>query len=283
MPDNNPSSWTAASGRLAAAQEAAAAAKERLTAAAREGFDDYPPPGKSGQIAFGCYPYKQDPAPYIRTLQTDLANFYYWSGNFLYDWIFFNCNWHPILGMLLCHPHHPWTKVERLKMFIISTALTMAPAIAISDKVESSFPEKEVELKKNMTMTFTILFVTIPDIIIGVVLYQISIASTRCPTNGCICCLETVSKFCMNCSLVIGAVACLIAFFQLKDHPNHFVDAIKPLAMGKLYSAVTWFPLWFLLPCGLGFCCQWRTEKKAEEEKAAKMLNNNNNVEGGAE
>jgi len=272
MGDNNPnnqSSWAdAASNRWAGAKEKASGLAAQAKEFATHGRGPYPEPGgKGAQMKYGCQDYAEPPDDYIVTLEWDLANTYYWSGHFCQDWIFFVCQWHPLLGILLCHPYHPWTKADRLKMFIISTALTMIPAIAVSKWVANNLPEDNEAARKTATKIGTLLFVTIPDIIIGVVLYQLSIANTRCPVCSC---WESISKFCNNCFLCIGLTSCGISYLMLKDHPNDLLEALKPLAYGKGYSLATWFPIWYLLPC-VGYWLVWRGER-LEAEKA---LNNN--------
>jgi len=232
------------------------------------GRSPYPdPPGKAGQMKYGCQPYEVEPSDYIITLENDLANSYHWSGNFWEDYIFFVCQWHPLIGILACHPYHPWSKLERLKMFVISTAVSMVPAILVAKRVEDSFPEDADELKKSATLFFTLIFVTLPDIIVGVVLYQLSIANTRCPLCTC---WVTINKCCSNGFLCIAIAACGLSYYILQDtHPDEILGALKPLGKGKLYSLGTWFPIWFVLPC-VGFCLVWRGEH-------SEALKNNNN------
>lgn len=265
---NNPGWRDAANKKWDAASQRAQEMKEQAAEFAHRGRDPYPdPPGKAGQMKYGCQPYDEEPTNYLVTLEYDLANSYYWSGNFCQDFVFFVCQWHPLIGIFASHPYHPWTKLERLKMFVTSTALTMVPAIAISKWVENNMPEDAEAAKKWTRLLLTLILVTLPDVIIGVVLYQLSIATTRCPL--CSCGLwQCLHKFCSNCSLII-ALACLaVSYWQLKDHPNEALEALEPLYMGKLYSLGTWFPIWFLLPC-VGYLLVWRGERAA--------VNNTNN------
>lgn len=237
--------------------------KDRFT----EGRGDYPEPGKSGQIACGCDGKEEEKADYIHTLKNDLANTYLWSGNFLKDYFFFIANWHPLLGIFVCHPNHPWGKRERLQMFLISLFLTMPMSVYLGMQAQINHWEKG-----GPTLTIsTLLLVTLPDVIIGVLLYQLSIADTRCP--ACAGCWDVINKFCMNCFCLIGIISSGFCYLQLKSAPAsvHWVKAFHPLVMGKVYSYVTWFPIWFVLPC-MGFAHVWYMENKAlkkEEEGQA--------------
>merc|ERR1711879_537111 len=60
-----------------------------------------------------------------------MGNSYYWTGVPGYDYWFYVCNWHPLLGIFFCHPNHPWSKSLRLLMFFASLAITMVPAAYI--------------------------------------------------------------------------------------------------------------------------------------------------------
>merc|ERR1719464_2229664 len=55
-------------------------------------------------IVFGCGSGVSAEEPYYNRLRSDLANSYYWSGNMGMDYVFFCCQWHPILGILFSHP-----------------------------------------------------------------------------------------------------------------------------------------------------------------------------------
>lgn len=227
-----------------------------------EGWGPYPPPGKAGQLAYGCQDYSEAPMQYINTLKSDLANTYYWTGHCGQDYMFFICQWHPFIGMFLSHPYHPWSKRERIQMFLISLACTLVPSVAIAKKAHDAVGGG---LEKGMQTVLTIFFITIPDTIIGVVLYQLSIMDTRCPI--CADCWKWINFVLMNCSLIFWFAASGVCYLMLKDTEIDFVKAISPLFMGKLYSGLTWFPIWFLMPC-VGYILVWRSEKFALEKAA---------------
>jgi len=214
---------------------------------------------KSDEVRCGCSGADNDQSEYIHSLRSDLANCYYWTGSFMQDYFFFVANWHPVIGILLCHPDHPWTKRERLQMTVISLAITLIPSVEIAKAVP-----------KELQLPATIMGVTIPDTIIGVVLYQLSIADSRCPP--CAAFWNFVNKCCMNCILVIGLISAGIAYSLLQGTDVDLPTALKPLVMGKIYSWATWFPIWFVLPC-MGFAHEWYMEYKAEKKKEEEEAN----------
>jgi len=141
-----------------------------------------------------------------------------------------------MLGIVLCHPNHPWSKFERLLMFIVSLMIVLAPSAAIATEVHKHGDSATADAEQ---LFFTLFMVTIPDIVVGA---------------GCFCLV-----------IVIGVWSTLFSSWIL--HRRH-VDAIrvlKPLVTGKLYSMLTWFPIWFLLPC-VGFMHQWSMERGHVQE-----------------
>jgi len=226
-----------------------------------EGHGPYPEPaGKPGQMKYGCESYDVEPTEYLATLQQDLASTHYWSGNFLKDWIFFIAQLHPLLGIFTSHPYHPWTKTDRVKMFIISTSLTMIPAIMVMRLVEHTFPkELQVTLGKFLGIVAVFVFVGIPDLIINKVLRELSLATGRYHF------LRSVQQTCMKLSFCIGITACCFAYLYLKDHQDGTIRRLKPLAIGKVQSAVSWFLVAFPL-----YTFKWIREWIA-------LLTNNNN------
>jgi len=168
-----------------------------------------------------------------------------------------------MLGIVLCHPNHPWSKFERLLMFIVSLMIVLAPSAAIATEVHKHGDSATADAEQ---LFFTLFMVTIPDIVVGAVMYQIAILDSRCPNmaKSC-CCFSVLHKGCFCLVIVIGVWSTLFSSWIL--HRRH-VDAIrvlKPLVTGKLYSMLTWFPIWFLLPC-VGFMHQWSMERGHVQE-----------------
>lgn len=246
-----------------------------------------------------------DECPFIHRLKWDLANSYYWTGNFIRDYFFFVMQWHPLLGILMCHPNHPWSKLDRFYMFCISLGLTFVPSCIISSKVAGDSDEplvtttlldpllsttpsvlypsgQDVEhgVRKGSALVLTILFVTIPDAVIGVILYQLAIAETRCA--GWTCCVgigKCFMKFVLVFAVIICSVNAGIGYLVLKDG-GPLKHALQVLIMGKLYSYGTWFIIWLFLPCGLGYLSLWHSENKAAERKAAEQQGGRSNRRG---
>mmetsp|Transcript_27855 Transcript_27855/g.58966 ORF Transcript_27855/g.58966 Transcript_27855/m.58966 type:complete len:255 (-) Transcript_27855:103-867(-) len=241
-------------------KQRAQAAKDAVTDKWKEGWEEFPN-GKAAEVACGCCGGAPSDAPYIQRLRSELANSYYWSGSFVKDYFFFVCNWHPMLGMLLSHPNHPWTKTERFLMFLISLSISIIPSAVIASSIEQAA----------VTTTATITLVTIPNIIVGVVLYQLSIADTRQACVFCIPCLSMCKTCCMCSTLFIGLASTGISYLIMTSESKnpHWEEMLNPLIMGQVYSQITWFPLWIVLPCQLGFVSLWCAEKKELTEEAA--------------
>jgi hypothetical protein len=223
--------------------------------------------------------------PFIDRLKWDLANSYYWTGNFVRDFFFFVMQWHPLLGIIMCHPNHPWKKDERLYMFFISLGLTFVPSCLISrfvagDAISGSdaallsttlAPDVISGAKQGvwhgLALLLTILFVTIPDAIIGVILYQLAISETRCSGSPFGLWL---GKCCMKNTLIFAVVICCSNFFigmtaLSWEPPWH---ALMITLNGKLWSYGTWFIIWLFLPCQLGFLSLWSSANKAARRRA---------------
>merc|ERR1712226_860651 len=81
-----------------------------------------------------CCGQPTDPAdcPFIHRLQNDLMKRVWWTGNCFCDYMFFICQQHPLLGIVLCHPNHPMTKLNRFCIFALCTACTIVPAASIA-------------------------------------------------------------------------------------------------------------------------------------------------------
>lgn len=215
-------------------------------------FEEYPPPlGKEGEMRTGCGG-GVDPkeCPYFHRLQFDLANSYYWSGGCCQDYVYFVQQWHPFLGMFCCHPNHPWTKFERFLMFLVSLAITMVPSAYLSSWPYSTY--------------WTVWFITIPDCIIGIVLYQIAIAETRGCCHVCAPCLRICTYYAIITTLAIGGTCTSFCAWLMSLRSEGEIDwsaVLRPLIVGKIISYITWFPIWTFLPCQLGFFSLWCYEK----------------------
>jgi hypothetical protein len=217
---------------------------------------------KAAQIDVCCEAVDKD-APHCNTLAYDLAQSYYFAGNMCQDYMFFCRNWHTLLGIFMCHPAHPWSKRERLLMFIITVEITMIPAAAISKLATEDSLELHSQSGYNH-LTFT--FVTIPNIIVGIILYQVAVADFRCP-NAFGCCLRALRGCCFCGAIAYGVFASLACCLILVGANQEMGEddwrrAFAHLMRGQFYSWVLWFPIWFFMPCQFGFLSLWCAEKR---------------------
>jgi hypothetical protein len=220
-----------------------------------EGWDEYPADtGKGGQLKYSWQEGQTEDCPYIHRLRSDLANTYYWSGDALKDYAFFVANWHPLLGMFLCHPNHPWSKGQRFLMFLISLSVTMVPSAMIASTLHHG---SVLEIGEKLLI---ILCVTIPDTLFGVILYQLSVADTKCPLLAP--CIRTLEKCLVFITLTIGVLATLMSSIILSAVGADWNALLQPLVLGKVYSYLTWFPIFLVLPL-IGFALVWRSERNA--------------------
>lgn len=266
------------------AQLVAAHASNTVGAAAnvfKVGWAQYPgadpKTARSAQMKCGCVGgQNEDPekCDFIYRLRSDLANLYWWSGNPVFDYIYFVCQWHPVLGILLSHPNHPWSKAERFGMFVISVAYSVIPSAAIAeakihcmDGCKGSALETECDIGcGGLSKTSALIGITLPNVVLGVILYQLAIADTRCPAcnRGCGGALTGLKKCCFAYTLFIAMGLSIGAYFILKSFNAPIVDLARPLVYGLVMSWATWFPLFLLLPF-IGFVHEWWMEKKAWE------------------
>merc|ERR1719161_247924 len=101
----------------------------------------------------------------------------------------------------MCHPNHPWNKWERFQMLVLSLAISIVPSAMIGKE----YGDEPVTEK--ILITF---FVTIPNVIFGVFLYQLAIAETRaCPC--CPLCLKQCFVSC--CGQIQSCCLCIVTVF----------------------------------------------------------------------
>jgi hypothetical protein len=145
-------------------------------------------------------------------------------------------------------------------MTLVSLCITLVPAAFIG----KTFANDAVAMK-----LLTILLVTIPDTIFGLLLYQLSIADTRWFCRPCICLWKGIQK-CLFCiAFFIGGFSTLICYNILQENGvTHWDKMLKPLVTGLGVSYVTWFPLWLIIPCGLGFLSNWCDENSTGKSAA---------------
>lgn len=201
-------------------------------------------------------------SPCYHRLQYDLANSYYWSGQQCVDLVYFYMQWHPILGLFLSHPNHPWSKRERVVQLVVSMLFSL-PATAAMAAITTS--EDFPMLAKISNKVLALVLITIPNCLGGVLLYQFSVAGAACPQ--CKCLFRCLHNCCVLVMLALAFVGCTFSLIFLLSEPN-LVDPFRPLFNGLMLYWLLWFPLWLFVPCQLGFCSLWNVES----EKARSLL-----------
>jgi len=237
----------------AGSEEAAAAA----VPAPEEAYD------KREMVEFGCNCQSEGhrgTTKLVGRLQRDLLNSYYWSGNFCTDFLFFVCNWHPLLGLFCSHPAHPWTKKERLATTILSIALSMLPA-ALLVAVASETDRTDVKL---LTGGVVFLAVTLPVIIWEIALYWIVVGDAfckgRCDMAGS--CMAAFQRCCFCASLFCAVVCAFGAMMIVYGSKSTAYKLFLSVATSRVQSWVIWFPIWTFLPY-LGYLHCWTGERRA--------------------
>jgi len=238
--------------------------KEMLPFEDRSNQRPMTPEEKSSEVVCGIEDGEKtwQTCPYFDDLQYQLAQSYYWSGNFMKDYFFFVGNWHPFFGMLLSHPYHPWTKKERFLTFFVSCSITMLP-VALFTKNLTQNGQSELEVVAVQIGIF--MGITLPVMLVEVALYWLSIGDIFCKGG---CCAEIVGglKNCCLCvSLCISAICLLVSYVWMEGQDP--VGLIKPFLISRCQSYVTWFPIWFILPC-MGFAHCWSMESSALQQGA---------------
>eukprot|EP00929_Paragymnodinium_shiwhaense_P106067 TRINITY_DN71168_c0_g1_i2.p1 TRINITY_DN71168_c0_g1~~TRINITY_DN71168_c0_g1_i2.p1 ORF type:complete len:265 (+),score=8.19 TRINITY_DN71168_c0_g1_i2:62-856(+) len=221
------------------------------------GLEPLPAP-RHQHMRLGCCGHQHlRTCPYLHTLKYELANSYYWSGSFWKDYWYFVMNWHPFFSVFFCHPDHPWTKCQRFCMLLISISITELPLLfmAIFHVNLPPLDEKLVIFE----------FVTMPNILIGIVLYQCAIGGTRLPCCSKLfkCLTWFIIVFCLwN---VAGMGAMIMGLGEKGQEELEMHRFFRSLFQSQLQYYATWFPIWFLMPCKLGFYSGWSASRQRAE------------------
>jgi len=231
----------------------------------RHGWDHYPPPeGKAGQMRWGCSR-AEDPedCPCFHRLRKDLATSYYWSGQCGRDYLYFVTQWHPFLGVFLCHPNHPWTKFSRFLMLLASLAFTMVPSAAVADdfgQCTQHSPGHDENLGYWMEKFYVLIWVTIPDCFFAQVLYRLSVMPIYCWCRFCPRLFTFIARINICGVLLFGALTSVMSYTIKRDAA--WACLLEPICFGKIMSWLAWFPLFLLVPCKVGFISLWRYERR---------------------
>lgn len=195
-------------------------------------------------------------------LEMELANSYYWSGSLCKDYWFFVCNWHPLLGLLMSHPAHPWSKLERLATFMFSACFSLMPiALQLQGGRRGKLKGNDAEAQAKL-----LLYVSLPLMLWEFALYWINIMDIYCRGR----CFEKCGRAFKNIILLISVAGG--AFFAWIAIAVILPEADEPLSrlLGKLLNSrvqmwIVWFPLYFFAPF-IGFLPVWCKEKKKASE-----------------
>lgn len=229
----------------------------------------------------GKYPDPTAHKPTSGQIQRDLAQCYYWSGNFVIDYIWFVLQWHPLIGMLCSHPKHPWSKGERFCQFTLESLWTVFPTIAITSAAPDEASRKEMLL----------VFVTIPCSIISYFLYYLLILdiyfkditlgpklkkvnkgiswtlakSATAIAHAFLCCC-----FCGACGFCLISLL-VLAVRKVEGHEHQ--EDLPTISQNFLQSRVQCWEIWFiymtLMPyVGFihGWCIEWKAIKEGKED-----------------
>eukprot|EP00928_Gymnodinium_smaydae_P013535 TRINITY_DN14933_c0_g3_i1.p1 TRINITY_DN14933_c0_g3~~TRINITY_DN14933_c0_g3_i1.p1 ORF type:complete len:237 (+),score=40.73 TRINITY_DN14933_c0_g3_i1:72-782(+) len=227
-----------------------------------------PPYSKQDLVEVGCNcrsSRSRGSSAYLGRLQRDLLGSFYWSGNCLKDYLFFVANWHPLFGIFLSHPAHPWSKTDRTLMLIVSCGLSMLPAalVGITEKKADS------DVVEALATVAIFTYITIPVMIWEVVLYKLGTLYTTC--LGRCDCFAKVVKFEKICCFIftllvtMGAVSSSVVLAFAAD--VNLIILLRPVAEARVQSWLVWFPLYAFMPC-FGFIHAWHMEQRSARKAA---------------
>jgi uncharacterized membrane protein YsdA (DUF1294 family) len=220
---------------------------------------------KSEVHQVGCKHTSTDHGEDLDLLQKELANSYYWSGNCRTDYRFFICNWHPLLGMFLSHPLHPWSKLERIAMLVCSVCLSLVP---IALQIQGG-RRGELRNSGNLGAQMKLLvLVSLPLMLWELVAYWISIMDIYCMgKHKCLAkCARIFKNFILFLSLIGGAFCAVVAIVFIMPKAHEPVSKLfVNLLISRTQMWIVWFPLYLICPF-IGFIPIWCREKSKENE-----------------
>eukprot|EP00927_Polykrikos_kofoidii_P071351 TRINITY_DN6761_c1_g2_i1.p1 TRINITY_DN6761_c1_g2~~TRINITY_DN6761_c1_g2_i1.p1 ORF type:complete len:282 (-),score=34.68 TRINITY_DN6761_c1_g2_i1:33-878(-) len=211
--------------------------------------------------------------PFSKELCADLRNARcYWTGSPSHDYMLHVANWHPLVSVFACHPAHPYSKIERLVVLMLTCALSLLPAAALTQTMTKS-GSRIASMSAPIAVFFII---TLPVMVIQVVMEKLAVADScfrdetraRGIKDNCCNCMRFIALSahcaCMIFTLIITAIVVACSFVVVR---KNIQEALSPFLVSRAQSWLLWFPLDLFMPC-LGFIHCWRAERKAVEEKA---------------
>eukprot|EP00927_Polykrikos_kofoidii_P071350 TRINITY_DN6761_c1_g1_i1.p1 TRINITY_DN6761_c1_g1~~TRINITY_DN6761_c1_g1_i1.p1 ORF type:complete len:259 (-),score=25.23 TRINITY_DN6761_c1_g1_i1:28-804(-) len=211
--------------------------------------------------------------PFLKELSADLRNGRcYWTGSICYDYMLHVANWHPLLSVFCCHPAHPYSKIQRLIVLMLTCSLSLLPAAALTQAMTKS-GNKIASMNAPIAVFFLI---TLPVMVLQVVMEKLAVAEScfrddargRGVKDHLFAFMRllalTTNCGCMIITFMITVIAVGFSFFVVR---KNIQEAISPFLVSRVQSWLLWFPLNMLMPC-CGFLACWRAERRATEENA---------------
>lgn len=186
---------------------------------------------------------------------------------FCQDYWFFIANSHPLLGIFLCHPYHPWSKGERFIMLVVATALTLVPSALmiwlVHKENELITGDDKATNRYHLDELAVLCCVTIPVMMCNALMYQLAVADARCLGSNMKCCAQVMQKVksCMFFWLSVFSfftAAFGIGFACMVD--IHLGKLALSTLRSTLQRWILWFPIYFFMPCS-GFLHGWCKER----------------------
>mmetsp|Transcript_20640 Transcript_20640/g.27850 ORF Transcript_20640/g.27850 Transcript_20640/m.27850 type:complete len:381 (-) Transcript_20640:363-1505(-) len=201
-------------------------------------------------MEWGCSSKQVPSIAYSKHLMRNLAlgTPCYVSGSPWKDYFFHVANAHPLLGIGLSHPAHPYSKVERACVLLVTLALTIVPSAVL-----------EFYLPFDLNFFAILCCVTIPVMIVQTFLEKITTYDVWVKGEKTTCFVKVLAAYFVASSVAFSACACVIPIMMTLVMGVSFAKVIEHLAVSQLQHWVTWFLYDLLLPC-CGFVWTWRAE-----------------------
>jgi len=207
----------------------------------------------------------------LKKIRSNLRSDVAWDGNFWRDYAFFVQNRHPLLGICLAHPLHPWSKRERLTMFFVVSTLTLFPTAMLH--YNDDYYDDIVGAKAFLSLRLMLL-VTLPVMIVEKSLHFVAERDDLLKDSRSVMgramyrCAVAVKRACFGAAVVCAALtfcACGVPIITWYAKERSVEDLFAPYIASRLQSWLVWFPMKMLMPCS-GFLWKWRREMRGMKE-----------------
>mmetsp|Transcript_20543 Transcript_20543/g.57048 ORF Transcript_20543/g.57048 Transcript_20543/m.57048 type:complete len:252 (+) Transcript_20543:134-889(+) len=197
-------------------------------------------------------------------LSQDLLSLTCWSGDFCRDYRFHVRNSHPLLGAFLCHPAHPYSKIERAAVLCFTSGLTIAGSAVITFRAN----ESDTKIVDELSPVLILFLVTVPVSIVQTVIEQVAVLDSRfqgCGLEPLAWCAFLAGFACTACVLFATGVVLLISFVWLLPGGRALEVLIYPVVVSRLQSWLLWFLPDMFMPC-FGFYSCWHSENRSRQK-----------------